>query len=92
MTVALSTASEILFAVALIFPFGEGDAHQAKSAWTYPPACCKGTDVGGDCEAIPGYDVKRGRRGYSVIIHPGDHHLATRHHLFFIPYGNELPS
>ncbi|MBP2238644.1 hypothetical protein J2Z31_005185 [Sinorhizobium kostiense] len=63
------------------------DAHQASSGWTYPPACCKGNDVGGDCHAIPGSGVSKGRRGSSVVLNPEDHHLATKPHSFFIPYG-----
>jgi len=62
------------------------DAHQASSGWSYPPACCKGNDVGGDCHAIPGSGVSKGRRGFSVVLNPGDHHLATKPHSFFIPY------
>ncbi|WP_244919907.1 hypothetical protein [Rhizobium grahamii] len=31
-------------------------------------------------------------QGYSIILHPGDHFRATRLHLFFVPYGDELPS
>ena len=68
------------------------NAHQAGSGWTYPPACCKDKDVGGDCAAIPAADVRKGARGYSVTLRPGDHPLATRSHRFFIPYGDEIPS
>ncbi|CAN7650053.1 hypothetical protein LJR257_004788 [Ensifer adhaerens] len=50
------------------------------------------TMTGGDCEAIPAPDIMRGARGFSVFLHAGDHHLATRPHMFFIPYGDEIPS
>ncbi|KQV28522.1 hypothetical protein ASC97_04430 [Rhizobium sp. Root1203] len=68
------------------------DAHQSGSGWTYPPACCKSRDVGGDCEAIPSTAVRKGHRGFSVYLHRGDHHLITRNQLYFIPYGDEIPS
>lgn len=69
-----------------------GNAHHTQRQWKYPPACCRGNEVGGDCEPIPGAEIKKGRKGFSVHLHPGDHHAATREHLFFVPYGNELPS
>ncbi|ANL42364.1 hypothetical protein [Rhizobium phaseoli] len=68
------------------------EAHQAESGWTYPPACCKAHDVGGDCEAIPAQHISPGPHGFSIFLHRGDHHLATKPHLFFIPYGDEIPS
>jgi hypothetical protein len=69
-----------------------GNAHQPNEKWTYPPACCRGSDIGGDCQSIPDGQVTKGKHGYSVILHPGDHWLATREHRFFIPYGDEIPS
>lgn len=68
-----------------------GHAHHALG-WTYPPACCMGSDVGGDCQRIPGETVTKGRHGFSVVLRPGDHHLVTRDHFFLIPYGDEIPS
>lgn len=68
------------------------DAHQARAHWKYPPACCKGNEVRGDCEPIPRAEIRKGPKGFSVHLHAGDHHLATREHWFFVPYGNELPS
>lgn len=68
------------------------DAHQAKTGWTYPLACCKAHEAGGDCAAIPAPDILRGARGFSVFLHAGDHHMARRPHVFFIPYGDEIPS
>ncbi|WEX86354.1 hypothetical protein PZN02_002632 [Sinorhizobium garamanticum] len=69
-----------------------GDAHPARSGWTYPRACCQGSEVGGDCERIPGASVRKGPHGFSIILHPGDHHLVTKDHMFQIPYGDEIPS
>lgn len=71
---------------------GRAAAHDAESGWTYPPACCKAHQLHGDCDAIPTPSVRLGRRGFSVFLHAGDHPLATRPHLFFIPYGDEIPS
>ena len=79
----------VLLSMVLVVP---SDAHQAGSAWTYPLACCRGKDLGGDCDAIPAAGVRKGTRGFSVTLRPGDHPLATRNHWFFIPYGNEIPS
>jgi len=69
-----------------------GSAHQPNEKWTYPPACCKGTEIGGDCQRIPDGQVIKRRHGYSVALYPGDHRLVTRRHRFFIPYGDEIPS
>lgn len=69
-----------------------GNAHQTQTQWKYPPACCKGNEVRGDCEAIPRAEIKKGPKGFSVYLHPGDHHAATREHRFFVPYGNEHTS
>lgn len=67
-------------------------AHEAGKAWTYPLACCKGTQVGGDCHSIPRRDVMEGRRGYIIQLMPGDHPKATVTHVFMVPYGDEIPS
>ncbi|MDP9813673.1 hypothetical protein J2W42_006548 [Rhizobium tibeticum] len=89
---ASTTCLITLAALSLAVLVQTDDAHQARSGWDYPPACCKSHDVGGDCEAIPTLDVREGSRGFLVFLHAGDHHLATRAHMFFIPYGDELPS
>ncbi|MDK1490379.1 hypothetical protein QN219_09945 [Sinorhizobium sp. 7-81] len=68
------------------------EAHPTASDWTYPPACCKGDHSTGDCQAIPGRDVSKGRHGFTVVLHPGDHHLVTKKQRFLIPYGDEIPS
>src|SRR6188474_645972 len=92
MTPAHLAATGLLCVSMLLGLFATSEAHRAVSGWTYPPACCKGSEMGGHCEAIPSSDVSRVARGFSIFIHPGDHHLATRYHSFFIPYGDELLS
>ncbi|WP_080671735.1 hypothetical protein [Rhizobium leguminosarum] len=92
MTLVTSTISLITLATISAGTPIRAEAHQAASGWTYPPACCKAHDIGGDCEAIPADDIHTGRRGFSVFLHVGDHHLATKPHVFFIPYGDEIPS
>jgi len=87
-----STASMMSFAVISVSICAQSDAHQSGSGWAYPPSCCKGKDFGGDCEAIPRSRVRKGPGAFSVILHPGDHHLVTRNQSFLIPYGNESPS
>lgn len=80
----------LLVAAAAIVGFRSyGDAHPFRSGWTYLPACCRGSEAGGDCERIPGASVRKGPRG---ILHPGDHHLVTKDHIFQVPYGGEIPS
>jgi hypothetical protein len=90
MTPAQLAATGILCGFTLLAHTGE--AHRAVGGWTYPPACCKSSDVGGHCEAIPSTNVKRTAQGFLIFIRPADHHLATRYHSFFVPYGDELPS
>ncbi|QRM56207.1 hypothetical protein [Sinorhizobium sp. BG8] len=60
--------------------------------WKYPLACCRGSEVDGDCHSIPDGDVMQGRRGYFILLRRGDHPKATRDHQFFVPYGDEIPS
>ncbi|KQV37646.1 MULTISPECIES: hypothetical protein [unclassified Rhizobium] len=92
MTLVLSILSLGTFAAIVVGAIASGEAHQANSGWTYPPACCKAHAIGGDCEAIPARDVTLGPYGFSVFLQTGDHHLATRSHRFFIPYGDEMRS
>ncbi|TIX45804.1 MAG: hypothetical protein E5W81_21145 [Mesorhizobium sp.] len=87
-----SKPTALLAAAYALILGGSAGAHDAARGWPYPPACCKGNEVGGDCERIPGASVKIGPRGFSVTLLPGDHHLVTRQHLFQIPYGDALPS
>nr|WP_081688038.1 hypothetical protein [Rhizobium mesoamericanum] len=92
MTLVTSTVSVMTFAAISAAILVGAEAHQAESGWTYPPACCKGHNIGGDCEAIPPQDISTGPHGFSVFLRRGDHHLATKPHVFFIPYGDEMPS
>lgn len=46
----------------------------------------------GDCHRLPGSHVKKGRNGFSVLVHPGEHPAVTKQQQFLIPYGSELPS
>ncbi|MDI7863720.1 hypothetical protein MRS76_17340 [Rhizobiaceae bacterium n13] len=86
---SLSIALGTGLTIGLVYP---ERVHQSAGGWTYPPACCRGTDIGGDCEQIPTGDVYKGRYGYSIMLHPGDHRLVTRVHEFFVPYGKEITS
>jgi hypothetical protein len=89
----MARRSVFLLAAAAIASFpADSHGHHANSGWAYPPACCKGSDIGGDCQRIPGASVRKGRHGFSVILRPGDHHLVTKEHIFLIPYGDEIPS
>lgn len=67
-------------------------AHEPDSAWTYPPACCRGDKNGGDCQEIPDARVRTAPDGYREHLNPGDHHLVTRQQLFRISYGDAIPS
>ena len=88
MTLTTSTVSLITFAMISVGIPARTDAHQADSGWTYPPACCSAHN---DCEAIPAQDISRGPRGFSVLLHAGDHHLATKPHLFSFRMGTKSP-
>lgn len=80
-----STVSMVSFAVISVGICAQGDAHQSGSSWTYPLSCCSGKD----CRAVPRSQVGKGPNGFSVTLHPGDHHLVTRNQSFLIPYGAE---
>jgi hypothetical protein len=81
----------LLLVAGLALP-GGADAHQAASAWTYPPACCKGDAGGGDCQQIPATTVRTGPHGFVVQLFPGDHHLVTKRQVYLIPYGDQITS
>lgn len=91
-TAAQPALMGLLVVAGIALPPGNADAHQAASGWTYPPACCKGDKVGGDCEQIPATTVKTGPNGFVVQLLPGDHHLVTRRQTYLIPYGDQIPS
>lgn len=67
-------------------------AHQARSNWTYPPACCQGNGLGGDCQAISGKTVREHGGGWVVVLRPGDHHKVTHLNRYFVPYGSQITS
>ena len=91
MTLATSTVSLITLGVISVCTIVRTDAHQAKSGWTYPPACCKAQGLVGDCQAIPARDISRGPRGFSVFLHAGDHHLVTKHTCSSFRMGTKSP-
>lgn len=88
----LKPSTAMFFLAVTLGVVSETYAHRASRDWTYPPGCCRGTEVGGDCVALPSEDVKPGRDGFSISVHPGDHPIVTKRQLFFIPYGRERPS
>ena len=66
--------------------WGAAGAHDATSGlWTYPRSCCRGTSVGGDCDAIPHTAVQPVDGGYQVTLNPGDHPLITETQTWFVP-------
>jgi hypothetical protein len=67
-------------------------AHGPGTGWSYPPACCKGDPVTGDCHRIPGAAVRAGPDGYVVVLGPGDHPKVTRRERYLVPYGSTIPS
>lgn len=67
-------------------------AHSARSNWTYPPACCHGDPVIGECDTIPSTTVPPRPDGYVIILRPGDHHRVTRPNRYFVPYDAVIPS
>lgn len=67
-------------------------AHEAPSGWPYPPSCCHGTAVGGDCQMIPREAVRIGPAGYEVTLTPIDHPMVERRIHFTVPYGSERPA
>lgn len=83
----------LLVATAILFEIGTvANAHQTSEGWTYPLACCKGTEIDGDCQRIPDGRVNEGRGGYIIRLMPGDHPQVTRNHIFLVPYGDAIPS
>lgn len=67
-------------------------AHSAGRNWGYPPACCHGDPVTGDCGKIPASAVTPQAEGYVVILRPGDHRKVTHQNRYFVPYDVVIPS
>ncbi len=66
-------------------------AHSAD-CWTYPPACCHGEPVIGECGKIPSKTVTPRPDGYEIILRPGDHRKVTHQNRYFVPYDVVIPS
>lgn len=79
-------------ALVLAINHDQAQAHGADTGWTYPPACCGGDPIEGDCQRIPYAAVKTRLNGFVVTLYPGDHCQITRRQTFLIPYGNEIAS
>ena len=67
-------------------------AHSADKGWTYPPACCRGDAVAGECGSIPSITVTPQPDGYVIILRPGDHRKVTHQNRYFVPYDSVIPS
>lgn len=67
-------------------------AHDADRSWSYPPACCHGDMVTGECGSIPSMTVTPQADGYVIILRPGDHQKVTRQNRYFVPYDSVIPS
>jgi hypothetical protein len=85
---------KIAFAASLagVAFFEEAMAHGPDGSWTYPPACCRGDELGGDCEKIPNGTVREDKAGYIVTLQPGDHRRVSRPHRYVVPYGSAITS
>jgi hypothetical protein len=67
-------------------------AHSTGSGWTYPPACCHGDLLTGECGRIPSTTVTPQADGYVIILRPGDHQKVTHQNRYFVPYNSVIPS
>lgn len=81
-----------VLATAASLESGSALAHSASRNWGYPPACCHGDPVAGDCGRIPASTVMPQAEGYVIILRPGDHNKVTRQNRYFIPYDVVIPS
>ena len=52
----------------------------------YDGWCCNGNGTSGDCQPIPASSVKPVEGGWQVTLRPGDHHMVTKMHTYFMPY------
>ena len=81
-----------VIATAAALPGGVASAHDPNRNWGYPPACCHGDPVTGDCGKIPSATVTPRPDGYVIILGPGDHHKVTHRNRYFVPYDAVIPS
>ncbi|WP_245433108.1 hypothetical protein [Mesorhizobium sp. WSM3866] len=81
-----------LVAAAAALESGPALAHSADRAWTYPPACCHGDAVTGECGKIPASTVTPRPDGYVIVLRPGDHQKVTHQDRYFVPYDVVIPS
>lgn len=82
----------MMLAGMVIFFATVADAHDAPSGFAYEPYCCNGDGDSGDCQRISSKTVRPSPKGYEVTLLPGDHRLATRKHVFFIPQAKTMES
>jgi hypothetical protein len=87
-----SLVGSVVVAIALFPAIHQAQAHEAGTGWTYPPECCKGDALSGECQRIPNRSVEKGPRGFLVALGRGDHPRVMWPELFLIPCGDELPS
>jgi hypothetical protein len=81
-----------VIAAATVLDDGSALAHSPNSTWTYPPACCHGDPVTGECGQIPSRTVTPRPDGYVIILRPGDHQRVTHPDRYFVPYDAVIPS
>ena len=79
-------------ATAVTLDSGFALAHSASRNWGYPPACCRGDPMTGDCGKIPASSVTAQSEGYAIILRPGDHHKVTHQNRYFVRYDDVIPS
>lgn len=56
------------------------------------PLLLHGDGESGECQPIPSEDVKIDGANYEIALKPGDHRMATRLHLFFVPQSKAMMS
>jgi hypothetical protein len=83
---------KFLLAAIFILSASFAFAHTAPSGMKYDAYCCKGTEMHGDCAPIPFSDVQTTSKGWVITLHPGDHPMVTKVHVFTKEYGSERHS
>jgi hypothetical protein len=81
----------LLLLTVLLFT-GPAAAHYAPSGMAYDAWCCNGDGSHGDCAPIPTVDVKETTAGWIITLHPGDHPLVTKVHVYTKRLGEERHS